>query len=875
MPTRSSLARLALLTLAVPLAVMAADVHVNQLDVNLGTRDNSTTQSEVNLASFGSTVVVAWNDTQQFATGGLGGLTSIMGYGYSQDGGASFTDAGMLPSPGTGLLNLGDPALAVNRTGTFYYAALAGTLSNIQNIVIASSTATTPAVTFGAPVTLARVDAAAGVDKQFIAVDTSGGAFDGRVYAAWSEFGASGSRIAFDRSTGTSPLSFAAPINLSPVESLAQGTMPAVGPGGEVYVVWGRFNLAGGTNDLRIVKSTNGGVSFANPDPGDASPSKLIASFTQSPGTLGSLRARGFPRIAVDRSPFGSPTRGNVYVVSHGDPDGAGADRTDVFFSRSTDGGRTWSRSRSIVKGPAVTAGADTTNNDNWMPAVAVAPNGQLSVTFYDRREDAGNSQIRLYRAVSTDGGLTWFDEPISDVSFTPNTSYDPLTAAGYMGDYNDATADASNVKMVWGDLRNTCAPPPGAVAPCSPSGRSDQDVYFGKRDHISGADLLITPWGNVTGVGPAWQSPDIFVVDGGGNAINAAKGQLNRLRARVRNLGNAAASGVLVRFKFAPWFVGITDAAFKEIGTVTTDFAAGGDLSGNDLKVVPVTWDLTDLTDTNGGQWPAPISSFDHFCVKVTVEFAADANQGNNLAQSNFFDVPTITGSSLARFIVGNPFDREVEAHLNLSLPRGFKAELKGFDGFGKPFKLKPGELRLAEVRFTAPDGLKNNPPKEDLVADINLQIGAELVGGISFRLVRGQSTQESKGVIPGVTARFDAPSDKLFEAILRALKERRIGVSLADRERGLINSVSVNLSREQLLKYLPANLTKAVGENGGRFLVSFNVAAVQAQLSEVTVRVLFITQDDNERSPLYGTPLASNGVLEKELLELIRRAL
>ncbi|MEJ2354067.1 MAG: hypothetical protein P8Y03_30190, partial [Anaerolineales bacterium] len=230
-----------------------ANLQVNQADHNATNLDNSTTQSETSVAVFGPTVVVGWNDSSQLASTGLGGLTSMTGYGFSTNGGATFNDAGLL-APAPGFVNMGDPALAVDSSGNFYFASLA--VNNVftlggSRIAVARSTSTSPAVTFGAPTLLQGLlgTGSAFQDKELIAVDTSGGPFDGRVYVAWTEFANlfdSTPRLLFARSTSTTPLAFAPPIPLTPADALNHGGMPAVGPSGEVYVVWGRFIFTGG-----------------------------------------------------------------------------------------------------------------------------------------------------------------------------------------------------------------------------------------------------------------------------------------------------------------------------------------------------------------------------------------------------------------------------------------------------------------------------------------------------------------------------------------------------------------------------------------------------------------------------------------------------
>ena len=77
---------------------------------------------------------------------------------------------------------------------------------------------------------------------------------------------------------------------------------------------------------------------------------------------------------------------------------------------------------------------------------------------------------------------------------------------------------------MSWGDFRNRCTPPSGGASPCTPSGRGDQDVFFDRIEPLSGPDLFVQPWGYITGEGPLWQSPDIYVVDLSNIPVNARK---------------------------------------------------------------------------------------------------------------------------------------------------------------------------------------------------------------------------------------------------------------------------------------------------------------------------------------------------------------
>ena len=487
-------------------SALAQDVQVNSKDSNAPNLSNFTTESETSVARRGSLVVVGYNTSRQAGLVGAGAITSLSGYAYSTDGGLSFVDGGFVPASGTFVLQ-GDPALGFDSAGNLYYGSLMEDISsNCSYIGISKSISISPSVAFGEPVAIPGPGSCSRFfeDKEFLAIDTTGGHFDGRVYVAWSEFPPEDQpgkpQALFAASTSTSPLVFGPTIALAPsASSFQHGTFPIVGVDGTVYVAWSSLTSisTAASATINLVKSTNGGSTFGN--------LVTIASFTSTVGDMGSggmsLRTRSFPYLAVDKTPPGSGTRNNLYLAFQGQPGSAASPRSEIFFSSSTDGGATWSTPRNISSGPAVTVGADTTNNDNWMPSIAVSPvTGHIRVLFYSRREDPANQKIRVYEAGSNDAGQTWYNRPFSAQSFTPSVGYDPLLVANYMGDYLYALADSDALIGTWGDTRNLCSPPSGAQAPCGPLGRPDQDAWAREE---SESDLAASLREYVIGVGP------------------------------------------------------------------------------------------------------------------------------------------------------------------------------------------------------------------------------------------------------------------------------------------------------------------------------------------------------------------------------------
>ena len=133
------------------------------------------------------------------------------------------------------------------------------------------------------------------------------------------------------------------------------------------------------------------------------------------------------------------------------------------------------------------------------------------------------------------------------------------------------------------------------------------------------------------------------------------------------------------------------------------------------------------------------PISAFQHFCVKVDVELSADVNQSNNAAQTNFVDL-TADCCRPFRFLVGNPFERDITARLVIDpLPKGYSVKLEGGGGEqGNPFVLRPREIRVATAQFVRPAGFAKRPRTNDVVASISMQVDNQIVGGLSARLAK-----------------------------------------------------------------------------------------------------------------------------------------
>jgi len=510
---------------------------------------------------------------------------------------------------------------------------------------------------------------------------------------------------------------------------------------------------------------------------------------------------------------------------------------------------------------------------------------------------------------------MTWYNNAFSAVAFTPSTGYDTFEAVSYMGDYLYAFADADGLLGAWGDTRNLCAPPPTAPSPCSPSGRGDQDVWSKAEADATGADLAITPWGDVTGVGPLWQTPDIFVVNSSNVEVNAEKGVNNNLRARIRNLGNADAMGAVVRFRFAPIYGSVPDSAFELIGTVAVNVPGGGA-----PQIVPIKWNLTNLNDTNGGIWPAPISAFEHFCVKVDIEYPSDINLSNNDAQNNFFDVTTAIGPrgpiGPIRFMVGNPLNRSANIQiLTDKLPEDVRKLVKppviklsalkarAMTEAVAPaerapeqatIRLKANEIRVGTITLTRPPASVTRHLAHDIVVNVNSVVDGKIVGGFSVLLARanvgikpvspgpirivskqvGKPVPEQKANPPRFELTAPMPLAAAHESITAFLASRNIAIEQNDPQRGLVSSRAIPLSYQQLLESIPVQAQALVPAGAsGRYYVSIKTTSGERQGEAesshivISVRILLLTPQVFD-SPLPGRLLPSNGSIERSYL-------
>lgn len=190
-------------------------------------------------------------------------------------------------------------------------------------------------------------------------------------------------------------------------------------------------------------------------------------------------RCQWIPTATID------PRNDNLYVTFNQRRDEDS--RHTIWFTRSTDGGDTWSELVELHDGDS--------DRDAYFPGISVAPNGRVDVAWHDFRTDAepwfNPSGERgdevywdIYYTYSNDDGQTWAPNMrISDRSMHRNEGYSLNNNAFLSGPMGIASQDHA-AYITWADSRR------GTVE--SPV----EDFYFSQVIHGEGdGGASVTGW--------------------------------------------------------------------------------------------------------------------------------------------------------------------------------------------------------------------------------------------------------------------------------------------------------------------------------------------------------------------------------------------
>jgi len=450
-------------------------------------------------------MVSGWNDAQGFCGVPFGAACApqvpngLSGYGFSADGGATWTDGGA-PDPSLGfdsvgvpVFTRGDPWLAIDADGqTFLYANLAVNRDTGADLGVSvhrgsfdgSNFAWHDVQVFNSP-----RGADDFYDKEAIATDPNNAnnavvsLTNFQILCGLPQNGFGQIEVWRTQDGGETWLG---PVIAGPEQpdsvadcgnsgTLQQSSVPVFGPNGQVFVTWS----VGPTFSASGVPSTNAAIFVARSLDGGATfgaPVKVADtnSLRQDP-PVGYNRARfnDHPRIAVLDN--GEPT-GRVLVVfpSAKAPTSAPATAqnlksVNVLLSSSEDGGATWSTPRPV-------AGSVPANGiKRFWPIVTASSDGSVNVVYYESAEkpapDGSNCNIGLGGPVrrigpahsfvdtkivrSEDGGQS-FGKPIKISSATSDWCAGTVNIRPNFGDYIGAVTVGETTFAVWADSRQT-----------------------------------------------------------------------------------------------------------------------------------------------------------------------------------------------------------------------------------------------------------------------------------------------------------------------------------------------------------------------------------------------------------------------------------
>jgi hypothetical protein len=445
-------------------------------------------QSEVSIAAAGPYLVEAWND----ATGFFSLCPSPMnknqltGFGFSNNGGASFTDLGGTPADCT-IANEGDPAVEAYTVGGntyFYIAQITIPLTILENGIGLNAcqvTGSGPSATLSCNNTILAAissDCFSGffcsfLDKDFVTIDPG----RKRLYISYTEFGVNTvsfagqvevaecdisnpmAPVCSNGSAGTQAPPYLAVVSDPNCEN--EGAYPAVDiKTGDLYVAnefnWFTNIFSGACLNTPTQELVNripfsclpmSGVSSCSPPFAGNAVNIVSMDAAFIPG-YNRFPMNDFPRIAV------SNAAGTVSIVWN---DSGRNPLGDVLLQSFNLG------SLSLVQSVPVKLNNDVGSVLHFLPALRNASStGLLNVSWYDRRLHPNTAITDVYAAVGIAPRTTTTpksNERVTDTSSDWNSVSSDIVPN--FGDYTDnyvglpsGSATASTLFVTWSDGR-------------------------------------------------------------------------------------------------------------------------------------------------------------------------------------------------------------------------------------------------------------------------------------------------------------------------------------------------------------------------------------------------------------------------------------
>ncbi len=288
-------------------------------------------------------------------------------------------------------------------------------------------------------------------DKYYISVDNSKNSpYHKHLYIPWKRVTPrdSATQIVVSKSTDagetwSKPVSVSKRVSGSSEDTTFGQSFPLIttGPEGTVYLVWNH----GIDHGVGFARSEDGGTTWT--EPGIAHHYNIFGITKDISGggeepiyrhtVKNTVRAEAYPVIVCDTTE--GLHRGRLYLCWS-------ADRIpNVYFSYSDDKGETWSE--------PVRVHSEEKNDQFWQWLSFDPKTGDIAIMYLDSRNDPENIMVECFVAYSSDGGETWIDRRVSDIS--SDLRLNPFTANAFAGDYSGCAFYDGKIYPSWVDMRN------------------------------------------------------------------------------------------------------------------------------------------------------------------------------------------------------------------------------------------------------------------------------------------------------------------------------------------------------------------------------------------------------------------------------------
>lgn len=405
---------------------LGVTLSIAQVNTNISNMSNWDTEPSIAVNPVNANnLVAAWMRQS--------GFTLAIGTSYSNDGGVTWSAPAVMPHLHPGF-TMADVSLTFGSGGVAYMSYIDYAVTKDSGYVMMSKSldggqnwSTPVKVTSGLETTDIPID------RPWIAIDNSGGVYNGRIYIVsksvdigtfphhiWMKYSA-------DDGATWSALKLMDDSIPSNLITNAMGAL-TVGADGAVYVGYVSYNPTQFLLPRMVcLKSSDGGLNF-NP--------KIIGYPVSGSSITDSLFQGSYVLSA-------NPTDAGNLVFTFNDQRNGDV---DVLSVHSNDGGTSWTSSPLRVNDDALSNG-----NGQDMAWAGFSISGKYAVAWRDRRNTGGTSTsgFEIYAGVSTDGGT----------SFTPNvklsSAVSPFINIQQGNDFVGICLNDSYVYADWCDLRS------------------------------------------------------------------------------------------------------------------------------------------------------------------------------------------------------------------------------------------------------------------------------------------------------------------------------------------------------------------------------------------------------------------------------------